>query len=296
MSWHWLVTAHPGLNLPPDFPYPDPATFRWSDLDAHWSVLLGIALLTGLFFWGIGPARRRYRLSDTPAEGWRIGLFSAAMVVLFFSLQGPLHHLSDYYLFSAHMVQHLLLMQVVPPMVMLAIPGWLIDALFDRVPPLAAFTRVVVRPLYAFLITSAILVFWHIPEWYELTMRDHEVHIFEHITFISAAVIYWWPVINLAPRHVTSAPPIFQMIYLFLTTLPMVIVGAFITMSSKVIYPFYAFAPRVFDLDPLTDQIIGGLIMWVPGAMMPWVAITTIFFRWFQSGRDLAGSARPSQA
>lgn len=303
---HWLLLGHakPALQAPPSpvpdvtpttttaldtapalstsFPFPNPADFRWTDFDVHASVAIGIALVLALYFWGLGPARRRFALSAQPATRGQVLSFLLAHAVLFLSLNGPLHHLSDYYLFSGHMVQHLLLTQVYPPLLLLGTPGWLLAPLF-RWSWLVRLTNAVVRPFWAFLISTAVLVFWHIPGPYDLTMRDHDVHILEHITFIVSAVIMWWPAFNPIPERLRHPEPIWQMIYLFLTTLPMCAIGIFITMSKDVIYTFYAEAPRVFPgFTAIEDQVLGGIIMWVPGAMLPWVAISYVFIRWYR--------------
>jgi putative membrane protein len=100
--------------------------------------------------------------------------------------------------------------------------------------------------------------------------------------FMVSAVLLWWPACQCAPgRPQLSGPG--KMFYLFLITLPMMPVAAFISLATDLLYPWYAVAPRVFGLSALADQEIGGLIMWVPGNAVLWVAITVIFFRWAMS-------------
>ena len=92
----------------------------------------------------------------------------------------------------------------------------------------------------------------------------------------------WWPVLSPVPElprlHYAG-----QMLYLFLLGIPMSVVGALITLADQVLYPFYAAAPRVFGLPPLADQQIGGLMMWVPGGLVFWLAMTVVWFRWSAS-------------
>src|SRR3989442_5617595 len=98
-------------------------------------------------------------------------------------------------------------------------------------------------------------------------------HIVQHLVFLTTAVLMWCPVLSPVPElprlHYAG-----QMLYLFLLGIPMSVVGALITLADQVLYPFYAAAPRVFGLPPLADQQIGGLMMWVPGGLVFWVAMT----------------------
>src|SRR5918997_6996408 len=110
-----------------------PYEWAWS---LHPSVLLGTGLLGALYFYGIGPLRRRLDLGP-PASPWQILSFCAALLVLLLSLNGPVHDLSDYYLFSVHMLQHLVLTLLFPPLLLMGIPGWLLRPLFRRAAVLA---------------------------------------------------------------------------------------------------------------------------------------------------------------
>jgi hypothetical protein len=171
---------------------------------------------------------------------------------VFFALQGPLHELSDLYLFSAHMVQHLLITLVFPPLFIQGIPPWMWRPLV-RHAPVAAVGRAITHPVIAFLISTFTLYLWHVPTMYDWALEDHNVHIVEHLTFMTGAVIMWWPVWSRVPE-VPALTPGRRMIYLFLLTIPMKGLGAIITVSDYVLYRFYAVQPRVFGLDPLADQ------------------------------------------
>ena len=120
--------------------------YEWS-WALHPSVLLGTGLLGALYFYGIGPFRRRRNLGP-PAAPWQVASFVAALVVLLASLNGPLHDLSDYYLFSVHMVQHLLLTLLFPPLLILGIPGWLLRPILQH-PPVLRVARVLTHPVVA---------------------------------------------------------------------------------------------------------------------------------------------------
>jgi putative membrane protein len=212
--------------------------------------------------------------------------FFAGLAVLFGSLTGPVHDLSDYYLFSAHMVQHLLLAFAMPPLLLYGTPGWMLAPLLARWPRLAALGRALTRPAAAFAAFNLVLVAWHLPPAYNLAMANHPIHIVQHLMIMAVAVLLWWPVLS-PLEELPRAPYPVQLLYLFVVGLPMVVVSIFITMADQVLYPYYAEAPRVWSaLGPHADQHLGGLIMWIPGGLVFLVAISVVFFRWQVAGGD----------
>jgi putative membrane protein len=250
--------------------------FEWS-WGLHPSVLLGTGLLGALYFYGIGPLRRRRNLGP-PASPWRVASFATALIVLLVSLNGPMHDLSDYYLFSVHMVQHLLLTLLFPPLLILGIPGWLLRPVLQQGPILRA-ARVLTHPVVAAGLFTVTIVFWHLAPYYDLMMRDHDVHIVTHLMFMVTATLMWWPVMSPVPE-VPRLSHGLGMLYLFLVGIPMQLVAALITLSDTLLYPWYAAASRTWGLSPMDDQQLGGLIMWVPGNLWIFLAIGAVFFQW----------------
>jgi len=242
----------------------------WNRWDLHPSVVIGLALLGGLYVYlgGLRSPRRQ------------VASFGGALLVLFVALNGPLHNLSDTYLFSAHMGQHLLLTLVFPPLLLYGTPAHVIRPLV-RPRWVMAIGRVVTRPLAAGLVFAGPIVIWHVPALYEAALRHHNLHILQHLVFLTTAVIMWWPVLSPVPE-LPRIPHLLQMLYLFLLGIPMSVTGALITLSDSVLYPFYAAAPppRVGGLSPLDDQQIGGLLMWVLGGLMLWIVMTVVWFRY----------------
>jgi putative membrane protein len=254
-----------------------PYAVSWS---LHPSVLIGVALLVGLYVYGV-TRWRRANAPEVRVSPWQVGSFGAGLLVLLGSLNGPVHDLSDYYLFSAHMVQHLLLVFVVPPLLLAGTPGWLLAPLFAH-PPVRATMRFLTRPLVAGLFFIAMMVLWHLVPLYDLMMRNHGVHIATHLLYIVAATLMWWPVLSPSPE-VPRLSPGLQMLYLFLIGIPMQAVAAPISLADTVLYHWYAEAPRTWGLTALEDQQLGGLLMWVPGGLYLGLAIGVIFFRWAAS-------------
>jgi putative membrane protein len=261
--------------------------FSWTEWRVYSSFLAGWLLLGGIYFLCIGPLRRRFP-GSSPVPGRRVASFAAGLVVMFVSLQGPLHELSDYYLFSAHMVQHLLLILVMPPFLLYGTPDWMLRPLM-RVRASAWTLRLLTVPLISFALNNAIFLAWHFPGPYDLMMRNHDVHVAMHLMIMATGTLMWWPVMSPLPELPRVAPAL-QMIYLFLAGIPMMISAALITFSQTAMYTWYVEAPRIFPLSPLDDQRLGGVIMWVPGGLALWIAITVVYFRW--TSREIQADER----
>jgi putative membrane protein len=208
-----------------------------------------------------------------------VASFSAALLVLLGALNGPVHDLSDYYLFSVHMVQHLLLTLLFPPLLILGLPGWLVEPLL-RPPPVRRVARVLTHPVIAAVVFTLTIAVWHVSQYYDLMMRNHEIHIVTHLMFMATATLLWWPVMSPVPDILPRLGYGVGMLYLFLVGIPMQIVAALITLSDRVLYPWYVAAPRTWGLTPQDDQQLGGLLMWVPGNLWMFLAIGVLFFIW----------------
>lgn len=259
--------------------------FSWLEWSVHPSTVIGIAALGGIYLW-----RARSASADNPLSGWRKLSFFASLFVIFASLNGPIHDLSDTYLFSAHMVQHLLLTLAMPPLMIVGAPGWMVRPLLrNRV--VGAIARRLTRPIACFVIFNLVIAIWHLPAFYNAAMENHSIHIVEHLMFMAAAVLMWWPLTSQLPELPRLSYP-GQMLYCFLITLPMTVVAIYITLADRVLYPAYAAAPRVLALSPMEDQLLGGLIMWVPGGMIFVGIMTVVFFRWAARGEDDRAAAQ----
>ena len=257
----------------------------WLAWSIHPSTVVGLVALAALYFW----RERRAPPGEHLSVGRRISFFSA-LLLIFVSLNGPLHDLSDDYLFSAHMVQHLLLTLAMPPLLIAGIPGWMLRPLLrNRI--IAAIARRVTRPIFCFVAFNLVIAGWHIPDLYNSAMANHNIHIVEHLMMMSAAVLMWWPITSQLPELPRLSYP-GQMLYCFLMIIPMSIVAVYISMAEQVLYPAYSSAPRITSLSPLDDQLLGGLIMWVPGGMIFMIIMTVIFFKWAARGEDDAASAQ----
>jgi putative membrane protein len=251
--------------------------FSWTAWPIHPSTLIGSVLLLGAYYAAIGPLRRKYQWADR-VELWQPICFTAGILILFGVLNGPIHELSDLYLFSAHMVQHLLLTLVMAPMLLVGTPDWLWRAIIRNTVGYDV-ARFITGPLVSFAIYNVVFAGWHFPMLYNWALENHTVHIIQHLMFITAAMFMWWPVIEPVEEMSRMVTPL-RMVYLFAMSVPMSVVSAMITLSDTVLYTWYGDAERVFKLSVIEDQQLGGLIMWVPGALILWMAISVLFYRW----------------
>jgi len=260
-----------------------PPSFSWTGGSIHPEVILASGLLAAAW------AGAWYARGGRPRPG-QAARFLGGLLALLLALNGPLHDLSDWYLFSAHMVQHLVLTLVVPPLLLTGLPAWMLDAALRPVMARsagAALVRTLTRPLPAFAVYAAALVVWHLPGPYNTALEIHGWHVVEHLVLLVAATLGWWPIAS-PSRLAPALPYAAQLLYLFVFGMPMTVVAAMITGAERVLYPFYATAPRLFDLTPLADQRLGGVIMWVPSGLIPLAAFTVVFFRWAAAEADEA--------
>jgi putative membrane protein len=266
--------------------------FSWTDFSVHPSTVVGIAALGALYAWRTRAARGTGGAPEAhprPSAAQKLA-FASGLAVLFLTLNGPIHDLSDSYLFSAHMVQHLLLTMLVTPLLIAGTPGWMLRPAL-RYPVVAAVARRITTGPAAFVIFNLTLVAWHLPPLYNAALLHHPVHIVQHLCFLVASTLMWWPLMSPLPELPRLSYPQ-QMLYAFLMTLPMTAVSILITYADTPLYPFYASAPRLWGLSPHDDQLLGGLIMWIPGGLIFLGVLTVVFFKWAASGEDDVASAQ----
>jgi putative membrane protein len=260
--------------------YPDPV------------VILGVSAATWLYLRAIGPQRHRFE-GSAPVERARVVSYFLGLAAIVVALLSPLEPLADDYLLSAHMIQHLLLTIVAPPLMLYGIPVW-VWAAFRRRERVWRVWRVLTLPLVALVLFHGPFSVAHVPWFYDLTLRSTVVHVAEHFVFTGAAFLVWWPV--LAPgRSFGQLPPGLSILYLFAQTVPGQLVGALITVADSPLYQTYADASRVLGISVMADQQAGGLIMWVGTGTFYLSAMSVVFFRWAQ-GEDSRERGRWSQA
>ena len=264
----------------------------------HWALDPKVALfifgVTALYLAWIGPLnRRRPGADERQTSRQEIAFFLSGSVVALIALGPPMDDWSDYFLVSAHMAQHLLLMFAVTPLWLLGVPAWVYEPLTRR-PVTRKIGDVLTHWLPCAAIPAAVMILWHLPPLYDAALNHPLVHAVEHQFFLVAACFFWWPLLSKVPVW-PRFPPLLQCLHLFAQTIPSGIVGAFLSLSGPGIYaPYLRASVRPWGLGVKTDQEIAGLLMWVGGNMFFLLLITIIFLRW--ASREEAKDGQPAAA
>jgi putative membrane protein len=243
---------------------------RW---DIEPSVILGLILWSAAYTLAVGPVRRRLQWG-TEAILPRQVAFHLGTLAAFIALASPLDTLGDSALFSAHMGQHILLTFAAAPLWLAGLPGWLLQRLIP-----ARARHVAAHPLLAFTTFNGVMWAWHIPRAYDAALSHPELHIIEHLMFIGSALIGWWPAVKNTAEGGLDAP--IKLAYLFPGLISCTALAALITLSPIQLYPFYGKASLAWGIAPMTDQQLGGMIMWMPGDMIYLSLIIWAFITWF---------------
>jgi putative membrane protein len=204
---------------------------------------------------------------------WRLAVFMAGLLSAWIAIGSPLADL-DHELLSIHMVQHLLLMAVGPPLILLGAPlvslqyglsarfGSRVLGPFPGRSAVRAVGHAMAHPMVGWLAGTVTVIGWHVPAAFELGMRSHLLHEIQRATFLAGGFLFWWPVIEPWPKSAKGAR-LFVPLYLFLGTLPCDALSAFLTFCDRVVYQSYLSRPRLFDVSPLQDQEFAGALMWI---------------------------------
>jgi putative membrane protein len=247
-------------------------------LGEHPSVPIGVALLGAAY---VGASYLAGRKPTRRQAAW----FALAMAAILYA-HTELDELSDRRIFVMHMMQHLIETFVIPPLLLLGTPGWMLrPVVLAR--PIKPIAELLTRPIVGFILFSAVFVTAHFPVIFDLMCRDETIHIQMHLMFMACGVILWWPILSpLSEMPRLSYPA--QILYLFLLMIPMTAVAAPITLATSVIYPWYGEAAHGWGIRPIDDQVLGGLLMWIGQGSYLMFVFTFIFYRWSRSeDRDM---------
>jgi putative membrane protein len=260
-----------------------------------WPIPLTLAMVAAAFLYLRGWLHLR-SASVNIIPGWRAASFLLGLFLIWVALGSPLAAL-DEELLTVHMVQHLLLMTIAPPLILVGAPVMpllhglprqfvqaVVGPLF-RWPPVQRVGRVLSQPAFCWLAAAAALVGWHVPAAFTLGLQSERWHVVEHACFLGAGFLFWWPVVQPWPS-VPAWPRWSILLYLFLATLPCDILSAFLAFCDRVVYTAYLSAPRQFGISALEDQQCAGALMWtcvtfvylVPAAILTTQLLTTRSF------------------
>ena len=273
-----IVRAHDGQ---PPAPHD-----LWSAWNWDFVVLVSLVLSACIYTAGVREQQRRAGARPRVLR-WRAASFAAGLITLFVALISPLDALSTA-LFSAHMVQHMLLLVIVPPLLILGIsPGSFLFA-FDtlarrklgqwwgRITKLKSMWRLFTHPVVAWGLNVFVLWTWHVPRLYQAALENEVLHLLEHLSFVTTSLLFWWTVLP-PEKHLHRGDP--GVLALFTMALQGGLLGALITFAPTPWYGAYAWTTQAWGLSPLEDQQLAGAIMWIPVGTIYTLAALMLFLR-----------------
>lgn len=268
-----------------------------NSLALQWSfepgVILGLSVMT--LGYGLGVQRLWRSAGTGHGISWAaLSCFASGTMVLVLALVSPLDAIADS-LQSAHMVQHMLLIVVAPPLLLLGEPllafAWMLPRApriflarkWMRLTVLRRGAGMLTTPAVAFALHATAVVLWHLPAPYDAAVRNESVHALEHLSFLGTALLFWWVV--LAPPALRKLPRALDVPYVIAMSLVGGALGAVLTFAATPLYSAYLTSASLWGLTPLEDQQLAGLIMWIPGGFAYLLAAAVLFFKWLK-GRE----------
>ena len=240
------------------------------------AVLAPIALLCFLYI-------RRFRTARGEAGGRGAGLaqaaaFAAGVLALLAALVSPLDALGDDYLFSAHMLQHVLLGDIAPLLLLLGLSRVIMRPATRRLVTIERALGPLAHPLTGLVLWLVLMYVWHVPAMYDAALESPLVHLLEHASFFTAGVAVWWPLVQPVPMR-RSLRGLWPIGYIGAAKFGLAALGLYLTWTSTVVYGYYEDVPRIWDLSAVEDQNVGGAIMMVEQSLTFVLVLVALFVR-----------------
>ena len=282
-----LALAIPTRLLAHGSPAPAPS-FPQVLLEWRMEPIVLLALATAAIAWLVLTRRVARRHPGHPHPAWRSAAFLAGLAVLAVALLSPIEAYEGE-LFSVHMLQHMLLELVAAPLLLLGAPatlalraaspsvrGGLLAALHSRVVAVLSF------PLLAWLLFAAVNLGWHFSALYDQALETPWLHDLQHLTFLGAALLFWWPVVGADPARWRLPYPV-RLFYLFLAMPQNSFLGIALMSAPAALYPHYLTNIRSWGPTPAVDQNVGGMLMWVGGDVVFLLAMGLVVAAWVRA-------------
>jgi cytochrome c oxidase assembly factor CtaG len=260
----------------------------WAAWTFDWAIVIPLFLSAWLYSRGLERMWRRSG-AGRGLRRWEAACFACGWLALFAALVSPVHAMGEA-LFSAHMVQHELLMAVAAPLLVLGRPvipflwalpvGWRRGVgRWAKAAPVRVSWRWMTAGSVAFVLHAAALWLWHLPFAYGAAVASGAVHALQHASFLGTGLLFWWAVVHRREGRMGHGASI---LYLFVTAMHSGALGALLTLTNRPWYPSYAASTAAWGLTPLEDQQLAGLIMWIPAGAVYLVAALALVAAWFR--------------
>jgi putative membrane protein len=264
----------------------------------HWFqdplVLVPLTFFAGVYVWRFRQARAEVLARGGSPSKRGVGplqalAFAGGMLALLGALVSPLDGLGEDYLFSAHMLQHVLLGDVAPLLILLSLSRLIMRPATRRLTSIERRLGPLASPAGCIVIWLTLMYVWHIPALYDAATEHPLIHLFEHASFFGAGVALWWPLIEPIPmrRPLTGLQPV---AYIATAKAGLAVLGVYLTWSAGSIYDYYQHTPRIWGLSPIEDQNVAGVIMMVEQSLTLAVVLVALFVKML--GRSEADQLR----
>ncbi len=264
-----------------------PASVSLTDWGFDPSIYAGIAVVCALYW---RAHRRGWLRSTDDLTPWglsprsRSAFFAGGVLICFVALESPIDYIGDNYLNAVHMLQHMLLMVVAPPLIILGVAGAAPPSYRPLRGPWRLWTGIT-SPWRATPLFTLTMWIWHYPSFYDAALENNTLHAFEHLTFLAAGLIFWWHVVE--PIRGNGIKPIStwtKFVTMTLVGVPCTVLAFIFILAAHPFYSFFVEAPRLWGISALSDQQLAGVAMLVMVHLAMFGGITPIFLRMFASG------------
>lgn len=256
------------------------ALLRWTDWTWDPAMVAALVLTAVVYLWLL----RRFS-----ARGRQRVFFWAGLGSLGVALLSPLDK-GAHYLFTLHMVQHMVFLMVAPPLLAQAVPASLIGWLYQR-PPLRRILRFLWSPVSSLVLYNGVLIFWHFPAAYDATLQSPWIHALEHLSLVGAGLVFWGVIVSPAPSLVRASLGLRLGLVVGVDIVNFAL-GFTLTSAGEPLYEPYTAVPRLWGLTPLEDVKLGGALMWVMGQMMYAVPVLLLLYAILRREGDRGESPR----
>jgi cytochrome c oxidase assembly factor CtaG len=246
----------------------------------HWTFSVPILVPIAAYAWFYLRRFHQVRRSSGPrgASARHLAAFVGSIIVVLIALVSPLDRLGEDYLFSAHMVQHLLLGDIAPLLVLLALSRVIMRPLTRRLQGVERALGPLAHPACALVLWLALIYFWHIPALYDAALNHSAIHAIQHVSFFTAGVLVWWPLIQPVPMR-NRLTGMWTFGYIGAAKLGLASLGMYLTWTSTVAYTYYEHVPRIWGLSAISDENVGGAIMMVEQSLLLVSVLAVLFGR-----------------
>ena len=271
---------------------PDQSPLVWHPHPDVWALVAALALAYYLALTRIGP--RLVPAGQPVATRRHLAAFSVGVLTLWIFSDWPIHDLSEGYLYSVHMVQHLVYILVIPPLLILGTPVWCWRWLLRPVLPLF---RRLVHPVVALTAFSTVTLLSHLPVFVTAAVESGPAHLGQHVALVGTAMLGWWPLTSRVPEAPQLASVNRKIVYLFFFSVVSSMTGSFLFWAREPAYRIYASFPRLFGVSALDDQRIAGAIMEVGEAIVVFGVVLVLLFKaWRRNEAQSVPMAKESDA